>query len=112
MKQAITAFALTLGLGAAPAFADQSQEPAKNAQPQAVKMSDAELDSVAAGQLIVLGGGLINVAGVSVDVNLLNNSANNNTVQVPVAANISAAVVALGGNAAAMAQQFGATATH
>jgi hypothetical protein len=103
MKQAITAFALSFGLCAAPAFADQLQQPPKS--PQAVKMSDAQLDNVVAGQLSIAEG-LINVNGVSVDVRLLNNSANNNTVQVPVAANVSAAVALLG-NAAAMATQFG-----
>ena len=110
MKQAITAFALSLGLCAAPAFADELQQPAKS--PQAVKMSDAELDNVAAGQLLVAVIP-VTVAGISVpvDVRALNNSVNNNTVQVPVAATVGAAVAVLG-NAGAVAQQFGASATH
>ena len=115
MKQAITAFALSLGLGAAPAFADQLQQPAKSAEPQAVKMSDAELDSVAAGQFIAIGSGLINIGNVTVPANvsvdILNNSVNGNTIQIPVAATISAAV-AVAGNASALAQQLGASATH
>jgi hypothetical protein len=36
---------------------------------------------------------------------------NNNTVQVPIAATVGAAVAVLG-NASALAQQFGASATH
>jgi hypothetical protein len=77
-------------------------------------MSDAQLDSVVAGQLQV-SEGLVNVqvgdVSIDVPVRILNNSVNNNTVQVPVAATVSAAVAVLG-NAAAMAQQFGASATH
>jgi hydroxymethylglutaryl-CoA reductase len=109
MKQAITAFAVSLGLCAAPAFADQTRLPAKTAQ--AVKMSDAELDNVAAGALI--SGGLITVqiGDVRIPVQVLNNSVNGNTVQIPVAATVSAAVAALG-NASSLAQQFGASATH
>ena len=110
MKSVLSVFALSVGLAAAPAvFANQDQ-----AAPKAVKMSDAQLDSVVAGQLNV-GSGLVTVqvGNVSVDVpvRVLNNSVNNNNVQVPVAATVSAAVAVLG-NAASMAQQFGASATR
>jgi len=108
MKQAITAFAISLGFIAAPALA----EPTNSAQPQAVKMSDAQLDNVVAGQLIVAVVP-VTVAGISVpvDVRALNNSVNDNNVQVPIAATVSAAVAVLG-NAAALAQQFGASAAR
>src|ERR1043166_1872875 len=108
MKQAITAFAISLGFVAAPALA----EPTNSAQPQAVKMSDAQLDSVVGGQLIVAVVP-VTVAGISVpvDVRALNNSVNDNNVQVTIAATVSAAVAVLG-NAAALAQQFGASAAR
>jgi hypothetical protein len=108
MKQAITAFAISLGFVAAPALA----EPTNSAQPQAVKMSDAQLDNVVGGQLIVAVVP-VTVAGISVpvDVRALNNSVNDNNVQVPIAATVSAAVAVLG-NAAALAQQFGASAAR
>ena len=108
MKQAITAFAISLGFIAAPALA----EPTNSAQPQAVKMSDAQLDNVVGGQLIVAVVP-VTVAGISVpvDVRALNNSVNDNNVQVPIAATVSAAVAVLG-NAAALAQQFGASAAR
>lgn len=103
MKSTVSLLALSLGLAAAPAFADQ---------PQAVKMSDAQLDNVVGGQLIVATVP-VTVAGISVpiDVRALNNSVNNNNVQVPIAATVSAAVAVLG-NAAALAQQFGASAAR
>jgi hypothetical protein len=110
MKQAITAFAISLGFIAAPALA----EPTNSAQPQAVKMSDAQLDNVVAGQLQVSTSVVsVQVGDVTVlqNVRILNNSVNNNTVQVPVAATVGAAVGLLG-NAGAVAQQFGASATH
>jgi len=74
-----------------------------------VQMNDAQLDAVAAGQVQVTDG-LVNVTvgdvSVDVPVRVLNNSVNNNTVQVPVAANVNAVVAALG-NAAGLAQQLG-----
>jgi translation elongation factor EF-G len=74
-----------------------------------MKMSDEQLDNVVAGQ-IQIGTGLVTVqvgdVTVDVPVRILNNSVNNNTVQIPVAANVGAAVAVLG-NAAAVAQQFG-----
>src|SRR5690349_22069557 len=107
MKQAITVFALSLGLCAAPAFAEQAAGPTK----QAVKMSDAQLDNVVAGQVMSVQTGAVNVSVGDVtvlqDVRILNNSVNGLTVQVPVAATVSAAVGVLG-NAGAVAQQFGA----
>ena len=114
MKQGIAMFAISLGLAAAPAFADAPKQPAK---PQAVMMSDAQLDNVAAGQVMNFGSGLIDVQVGNVTVlqdvpiRVLNNSVNGNTVQIPVAATVGAAVGVLG-NAASMAQQFGASATH
>ena len=107
--------ALSLGLAAAPAaFAEAANEPANKPALKAEKMSDAELDNVAAGQLNV-GSGLVTVqvgdVSVDVPVRVLNNSVNNNTVQVPVAATVGAAVAVLG-NAGAMAQQLGASATR
>jgi hypothetical protein len=112
MKSVLALCALSLGLAAAPAaFADPGVD---KAAPKAVKMSDAQLDNVVAGQLQV-SEGLVNVqvgdVSIDVPVRILNNSVNNNTVQVPVAATVSAAVAVLG-NAAAMAQQLGASATH
>jgi hypothetical protein len=73
------------------------------------KMTEAQLDQVVAGQ-IQIGSGLVTVqvgdVTVDVPVRVLNNSVNNNTVQIPVAANVGAAVAVLG-NARALAQQFG-----
>jgi len=115
MKQAITAFALSLGLSVAPAFADQLPQSTKSSQ--AMKMSDAQLDNVVAGQVMNFGSGLIDVQVCNVTVlqdvpiRVLNNSVNNNTVQIPVAATVGAAVAVLG-NASSMAQQFGASATR
>jgi hypothetical protein len=112
MKSSIAVFALSMGLAAAPALAEQANTPTK-----AVKLSEAQLDNVVAGQVMNFGSGLIDVQVGNVTVlqdvpiRVLNNSVNNNTVQIPVAATVSAAVGVLG-NAAAMAQQFGASATR
>ena len=102
----LTVVALTLGLAASPlAFAEQAKP-----SPEPMKMSDAQLDNVVAGQMVQVGEGLVTVqvgdVTVDVPVRVLNNSVNNNTVQVPVAANVGAAVGVLG-NAAAVARQFG-----
>ena len=87
----------------------QVQGSQQNATPQPMLMSDAQLDNVAAGQINV-GEGLVTVqvgdVTVDVPVRVLNNSVNGNTVQVPVAANVGAAVAVLG-NAAAVARQLG-----
>ena len=78
-------------------------------KPQPVQMNDAQLDAIAAGQ-IQISEGLVNVTvgdvTVDIPVRVLNNSVNNNTVQVPVAANVNAVVAALG-NAAGFARQLG-----
>jgi hypothetical protein len=106
--KSITVLALTLGLASAPAaFAEQQPAQPKPA-PQAMKMSDAQLDNVVAGQVdvTIVPGGLVNVSDVTVDARILNNSLNDVTVQVPVAANIGAAVAVLG-NARSIAQQLG-----
>jgi len=114
MKQGIALLAISLGFAAAPAFADPARA---NTQPQAVKMSDAQLDNVAAGQVVNFGSGLIDVQVGDVTVlqdvpiRVLNNSVNNNNVQIPVAATVGAAVGVLG-NASALAQQFGARAVR
>ena len=82
---------------------------AAEGKPQPVQMSDAQLDTIAAGQ-IQISEGLVNVTvgdvTVDIPVRVLNNSVNNNTVQVPVAANVNA-VVGLLGNASGFAQQLG-----
>ena len=111
MKQGIAVLTISLGLASAPAFADPVQ-PAK-----AVKMSEAQLDNVVAGQVMNFGSGLIDVQVGNVTVlqdvpiRVLNNSVNGNTVQVPVAATVGAAVGVLG-NASSLAQQMGASAAH
>lgn len=108
MKRFATLFA-ALGLATAgfPALADQAKDQAK---PQPMQMTDAQLDTVAAGQIQITDG-LVTVqvgdVDVEIPVRVLNNSVNDNTVQVPVAANVAATVVALGGNAASFARQLG-----
>jgi hypothetical protein len=77
---------------------------------QPVKMTDAQLDAVAAGQVQV-SDGLVNVTVgditvQDIPVRILTNSINGNTVQVPVAANVNAVVGVLG-NAAGLARQYG-----
>jgi hypothetical protein len=53
MMRSIGVVSLVLGLAAAPmAFADQGKEPVKKPAPKAVKMTDAQLDKVAAGSLV------------------------------------------------------------
>jgi hypothetical protein len=78
-------------------------------KPQPVQMTDAQLDTIAAGQIQITEG-LVNVTvgdvTVDIPVRILNNSVNNNTVQIPVAANVNA-VVAVLGNAAGFARQLG-----
>jgi hypothetical protein len=94
--------AVGFALAGSAAFADQPK-------PQPVQMNDAQLDAVAAGQIQISEGLVtVTVGDVTVDVpvRILNNSVNNNTVQVPVAANVNAVVGVLG-NAAGLAQQFG-----
>ena len=105
----ITVLALTLGLASAPAaFAEQQRPAEPKPAPQAMKMSDAQLEKLVAGQVdvTILPGGLVNVSDVTVDARSLNNSLNDVTVQVPVAANIGAAVAVLG-NARSIASQLG-----
>jgi hypothetical protein len=105
MKHFANAFvAVGFALAGSTALADQARP-----KPQPVQMSEAQLDAVAAGQIQITEG-LVNVTvgdvTVDVPVRVLNNSVNNNTVQVPVAANVNA-VVAVLGNAAGFAQQLG-----
>ena len=105
MKRFATVF-VALGLATAGSTALAEQESAK---PQPVQMSDAQLDNVAAGALIVTPGlvdVVVNDVTIEIPVRVLNNSVNGNTVQVPVAANVSAAVALLG-NASSFARQLG-----
>jgi hypothetical protein len=94
--------AIGFALAGSTAFAGQDK-----AKP--VQMSDAQLDTIAAGQIQITDG-LVNVTvgdvTVDIPVRVLNNSVNNNTVQIPVAANVNA-VVAVLGNAAGFARQLG-----
>ena len=81
-------------------------------KPQPVQMTDAQLDTIAAGQ-IQISEGLVNVTVgditvQDIPVNILTNSVNDNVVRIPVdvAANVNA-VVAVLGNAAGFARQLG-----
>lgn len=81
-------------------------------KPPPVQMTDAQLDTVAAGQIQITDG-LVNVTVgditvQDIPVNILTNSVNNNVVRIPVdvAANVNA-VVAVLGNAAGFARQLG-----
>lgn len=115
MKRLAT-FSFVFGLASAgsPALAEQTidQVSMHAAKPQPVLMTEAQLDDVAAGQLQISESLVsVQIGDVTVleTVRVLNNSVNDNvvTIQIPVAANIAASVVALGGNAAALAQQRG-----
>jgi hypothetical protein len=100
----ITSAVVVLGFALASSTAFAAQD-----KPQPVQMNDAQLEAIAAGQ-IQISEGLVNVTVGDVDVDIpvrvLNNSVNNNTVQVPIAANVNA-VVGLLGNAAGFARQLG-----
>ena len=74
---------------------------------QPVQMTEAQLDSVVAGQFVQTGEGLVvaQIGDVTVDADILNNSVNNNNIAVPVAATVSAAVAVLG-NASSFAGTF------
>jgi hypothetical protein len=79
-------------------------------KPRPMPMNDAQLEAVAAGQLQI-SDGLVNVTVGDITVqdipiNVLNNSLNDVTVQVPVAANVNAVIAALG-NARGLATQYG-----
>ena len=98
--------AVGFALAGSTAFAAQDK-------PKPVQMSDAQLDAVAAGQVIDIGSGLVDVTVgditvQDIPVNVLTNSINDNVVRIPVdvAANVNAVVAALG-NAAGFAQQLG-----
>jgi hypothetical protein len=111
MKRFANVFvAVGFALAGSAAFADQAKPDQAKQQP--VQMSDAQLDTVAAGQVIDFGSGLVDVTVGDVTVlqdvpiRVLNNSVNGNTVQIPVAANVNAVVGVLG-NAAGLARQFG-----
>jgi hypothetical protein len=93
MKSVLALCTLSLGLAAAPAFADQGKEPANKSPLKAVKMSDAQLDNVSAGALLNL------LVLDAVDIN-------NNTVNVAVPVNAAVAAGVLG-TAGAVATQPG-----
>lgn len=103
MKRAVT-FSLVLGLATAgsSALAGQrdQQVPQHDANLQPVQMTDAQLDNVAAGQMVQVGEGLVTVqvgdVTVDVPVRILNNSVNNNQIQIPIAAGIGAGVLGQG----------------
>ena len=103
MKRAVT-FSLALGLAAAgsSALAEQRDQQARKheANGQPVQMTDAQLDNVAAGQMVQIGEGLVTVqvgdVTVDIPVRILNNSVNNNQVQIPIAAGIGAGVLGQG----------------
>jgi hypothetical protein len=94
MQSVLATCALSLGLAAASAaFAEPAKEPLNKPAPQAVKMSDAQLDNVAAGQA------LIDVTAVDlVDVN-------NNNIAVNIPVNAAAAINVLGGATGAVSTQ-------
>ncbi len=83
---------------ASTAFAGQD---VRQAKPQAVKMTDAQLDTIAAGQVII-GPGLVTVTvgdvDVDIPVSILNNSLNDNQVQVmvPIGVGVGAGVLGQG----------------
>ena len=107
MKRIGTVIAVAVLATAGTAYAGQDVQRAK---PQA--MTDAQLDSVAAGQLVQVGTGLVTVqvgdVTVDIPVRILNNSVNGNQIQIPVAAGIGAGVLgngAGGGIAGAFGRQ-------
>ena len=108
MKRFATLFvALGLATAGSAAVAEQARDQLseQKAKPQPVQMTEAQLDNVAAGALIVAFD-VVEIGDVTVPVRILNNSVNNNTVQVPVQAAVGAAVGVLG-NAGALAGTFG-----
>ena len=66
MMRSIGVISLVLGLAASPmAFADQGKQPVKKPVPKAVKMTDAQLDKVSAGDLIDANLNLNNVVHIN-----------------------------------------------
>ena len=105
MMKRFSAVVIALGFTAASSAALAGQD-----KPRPLPMNDAQLEAVAAGQ-IQISDGLVNVTVGDITVqdipiNVLNNSLNNVTVQVPVAANVNAVIAALG-NARGLATQYG-----
>ena len=96
MKRIGTVIAIAALATAGTAFAGQE---VKQAKPQAVKMTDAQLDKVAAGLITV----------VAVDVVDVNNNSilNNNDVQLLIPVNASVAIGILGNAGAVAAQRPG-----
>jgi len=94
MKRIGTLIAVAALASTGTAFAGQDVQQGK---PRAVKMTDAQLDTVAAGQ-ITIGTGLVTINGVEIEVTALNNVANNNQVQVfvPIGAGVGVGVLGAG----------------
>ena len=107
MKRFATLFAVVgLATAGTTALADEVKDQLTKSQP--VQMTDAQLDDVAAGLVTVVLVDVVDANGLTVvddGIRVLNNSVNGLTIQVPVAANVSAAVAVLGG-AGSFAQQM------
>jgi hypothetical protein len=94
--------ALVLAGAGSTALAEQTKDQisTQTAKPQPVQMSDAQLDAVAGGQLVQIGTGLVTVqvgdVTAVIPVRILNNSVNNNLIQIPIAAGIGAGVLGVG----------------
>src|SRR5215213_8676809 len=105
MMKRFSTVAIALGFTLAGSAALAGQD-----KPRAMQMNDAQLEAVAAGSMQV-SDGLVNVTVGDITVqdipiNVLNNSLNDLTVQVPVTANVNAVIAALG-NARGLATQYG-----
>jgi hypothetical protein len=94
------AFGLATAGSTALAAQPDAQIQPQNPAPQPVQMSDAQLDNVAAGQMVQIGEGLVTVqvgdVDVDIPVRILNNSVNNNQIQIPIAAGVGAGVLGNG----------------
>ena len=111
MKRIGTLIAIAALASAGTAFAGQDGQRGKPQQ-----MTDAQLDTVAAGQVIVIPGGLatVTVGDVDVDIpvsilnNSLNNTLNNNQVlvQAPIGVGVGAGILG-GGAGGGVAGAFG-----
>src|SRR5688572_4217709 len=101
MKRFATLFvALGLATAGSTALAEQAKDQLsqQKAKPQPVQMTDAQLDAVAGGVLVVVND-TVDIGNVTVPVRVLNNSVNDNqiNVQVPVGAGVGVGVLGFGG---------------
>jgi hypothetical protein len=92
MKRFATLFvALGLATAGSTVVAEEAKDQVskQDAKPQPVQMTDAQLDTVAAGILVVLND-VVEIGDVTIPVRILNNSVNDNqiNVQVPVGAGV------------------------